>query len=464
MASRDRKPSMIRWIHTRVDRFLHHPLTEMAVVVLIVIWVGALIGEYILPDPVSQSMLDQLGVCINILFVIELLLRFWIAPVKRRFFRDYYLDIIAVVPIAPVRPLRLLRLLRVGALMHRSAGDIAVIGMLSLCFILGTAMLLDNSPGNVIPTEQGELGNIWFSTMTFIGGEPIGGLPATEEGQLITLALMVGGMTFFGMFIGAISATMTTAFTLRFEASNMERIDQMTNHLIICGWNLAGPTMLQELFSSRQTPRQVVIITEQETPPDNMDIPQVRNNQMLHMQGDFTQVNVLEQANVSKCAMAIILTDTLTPRSDQDRDARTVLTALTIERLNPDVFCCAELTSWEHAELLQRSGVEEIVVRDWYAGAILGSMSRTRGLATVLRDILSTQNGNSFHKQRIHPKDLGKTVGELHSELKQERGIILVALEHEEANGTKTMTVNPPADQRVTQKDTLVIIGPPKRT
>ena len=442
------------------DRFIHHPITEIFVVILILCWVAALVGEHTITDPAAQVVLIWFGQALSAIFVIELLIRFWVAPVKRHFFRDYYLDIIAVMPFSLVRPLRLLRLLRVGALIRRSAGEVAIVAMLSLCFVLGAAMLLDAHHAAVNLTEGEELASIWFSLFTFVGGEPIGGYPETDEGRLITLALMVGCMTLFGMFIGAVSASMTTAFSQRFEASNMERIDHMRGHLVVCGWNLAGPVMLKELFTTRDQPQHVVVITEHADRPKDLAIEGVRNEQIHYVSGDYTKIEVLEKANISHCAMAILLTDTLIPRSDQDRDARTVLAALTIERLNPEVFCCAELTSWEHAELLRRSGVEEIVVRDWYAGVILGSMSRNWGLAAVLRDILSTSHGNAFNKVLVRSQEAGQTIGDLHSSLKMSRGLILVALEHNKPDGARTITVNPSADTVVQTGDVMVVIGP----
>lgn len=443
------------------DGFIHHPITEMFVVILILLWVGALVGEQLIQAEAARQGLVRFGQLLNILFVAELLLRFWVAPVKLRFFRDYYLDIIAVMPFSLVRPLRLLRLLRVGALIRRSAGELAIVAMLSLCFVLAAEMFLNTRTGAILYNgrQDNELNSLWYSVFTFIGGEPIGGVPADEEGQLITLALMIGGMTLFGVFIGAVSASMTAVFSRQKEATEMERLDQLTEHLIICGWNLAGPTMLRELFATRERPRNVVVITEHADRPDGLTIEGVRAEMILHLQGDYTKVEVLERVNVQACAMAILLTDTLVPRSDQDRDARTVLAALTIERLNPDVFCCAELTTWEHAELLQRSGVEEIVVRDWYAGVILGSMSRNWGLAAVLKDILSTSDGNAFHKVSVRANHAGKTVGTLHTELKTSRRLILVALEHDKPDGTRTITVNPPAEQVVARGDVLVVIG-----
>ncbi len=286
-------------------------------------------------------------------------------------------------------------------------------------------------------------------------------MPLTEEGRSITLVLMIGGMTLFGMFIGAVSASMGTAFARRMEVSDMEQLEGLRDHVVVCGWNLAGPTMLQELFAGREKPARLVVVTEQDARPEGLDLPGVRAGQILHVSGDYTRVEVLERVNIRYAAMAILLTDTLTPRSDQDRDARTVLAALTIERMKPDVFCCAELTSWEHAELLRMAGVEEIVVRDWYAGVIMGSMGRTLGLAAVLKDILSTSEGNAFHKLNVRKDQVGLTVGQLHTELKVKRSMILVALEREGVGGgERNIIVNPSAAEIILSGDVIVVIGP----
>lgn len=439
---------------------MDHPIVEGGLVLLILLWVVALIGEHAFTAPMVQSLMQDIGDGLHIVFALELLIRFWIAPSKVRFFQTYYLDLIAIIPLGWVRPLRLLRLLRVGALVRRSAGDLAIVATLSMLFVLGASMVIDAHANSIQLNYDGTLGGLWFAVYTFVGGEPIGGVPITEEGRTITLMLMIGGLTLFGMFIGAVSASMATAFARRMEVSDMEQLDGLRDHVVVCGWNLAGPTMLQELFAGREKPARLVVITEHEARPEGLEFSGVRPGQILHICGDYTRVEVLERVNIRRACMAILLTDTLTPRSDQDRDARTVLAALTIERLKPDVFCCAELTTWEHAELLRMAGVEEIVVRDWYAGVIMGSMGRTWGLAAVLKDILSTSEGNAFDKINLRKSQIGMTVGQLHAELKIKRGMILVALERDHGNGERDMHVNPSSDEVLIAGDVLVVIGP----
>jgi voltage-gated potassium channel len=204
----------------------------------------------------------------------------------------------------------------------------------------------------------------------------------------------------------------------------------------------------------------VVVLTEVEQRPTDLCVPGVPPELVYHHPGDYTRVEVLESIGIRRASAAILLTDTLTPRSDQDRDARTVLTALTIERMAPGIFCCAELINGQHESLLKMAKVEEVVVRDWYAGVIIGSMGRNRGLSRVLNDILSTAEGNAFHKIRVGSRHAGRTIGELHSLLKESHNAILVSWEREDPDSGHTeVVVNPDVNTVTAQEDRLVVIA-----
>ena len=463
----------------KLDRFIHHPATDMAVVAIILVAVMALLGEAAFPrGSRERDLLRLIGDICSVLWAIELVIRFHVARNKRRFLQRYWLDLLAVLPLArPLRLLRvlvLLRLFRAGMLMNRrltaysgvlrgTLNELTIVATLTVTIVLVGAMTLHLGGGGVDitnPRIDGSLeGHMWFAVMTLIGGEPILGNPRSELGMAVTVALMLGGMTVFGIFIGTVSASMVTVLTRRLQVSDLE-LDELSEHIVVCGWNPAGPTMLGELFSDSQRRRPVVVLTEVEQRPSDLSVPGVPPELVYHHPGDYTRVEVLEAIGIQRASAAILLTDTLTPRSDQDRDARTVLTALTIERMAPGIFCCAELINGQHESLLKMAKVEEVVVRDWYAGVIIGSMGRNRGLSRVLNDILSTAEGNAFHKVRIGRRHAGRTIGELHAMLKDDHNAILVSWERDDpSTGRADVVVNPDVDTVVAQDDLLVVIS-----
>lgn len=456
-----------------VRRLLHHPGVELTLVGLILGSVGLLLFELALP-PTSPRLpwVQAAGDGITLVFVVELTLRFAVAPSKVRFFLRYWPDLLSVLPLArPLRLLRvltLLRLFRAGVLLNRrfraqrgmvrgALRDLAYVLVVAVTLVLLGAVTVSLTQGAITLEEDGLDGSLWFALFTFIGGEPIGGLPANALGRLVTLLLMFSGLTVFGMAVGTMSATMAVAMARRLEAPPMD-IDELQGHVVVCGWNRSGPVLVAELFApGNPKGRAVVIVHETGT---TVELPGGLPRQDVHLiTGDATRVDTLLAAGIQRASVAICLTDDLLPRSDADRDARTVLTALTIERLNREVFCCAELTDRQNESLLKMHGVEEIIVGDWYAGVILGAVGRNRGLVAVLDDILTSTRGNAFYKVRIPSHLPPRTVREWHALLASDHDAILVSVEWWLAEGRYRTEVNPPSTASVEERDRLVVIA-----
>ncbi len=477
-ASASAPPSTTAALRATLDRTLHQPTTELALVALILTSVALLVAEAIFDeDPSVVRVLVVTGDIITGIFVLELSARFWIAPKKTRFLRRYWLDILSVLPL--VRPLRLfrvlmlMRLFRAGVLLNRRLSifqglvrgampELTLLGTLSSILVLAAAVTLYFAEHATNPSFARFRDSLWFSVLSLIGGEPIGGEPVSDIGRVATMALMLGGLTVFGVFVGTVSAGMVARVSKRMGMPEMD-IDELNGHVLVCGWNSSGSTLLEELFfDPHAEPRPVVIITEASDLPVEISTSRVRRELLYHVSGDYTRIEVLERAAIRRASVAILLSDqTVASRSDQDRDARTVLAGLTIERLARGIFTCAQLNDRQNESLLRMAGVEEIVVTREYAGFILGSASRTLGLVTVLDDVLSAREGNTFLKVPLPAALDARTVSELHTLLARDHAAILVAAE---IGPDARLEVNPPAETRIAAGAQLVVIAasPPR--
>lgn len=466
-------------LRRELDRFIHHPITEGAILVLIVISVVAVFFELALDRAaMGQHVAAWIGNAITWVFVGELSIRFWVAVKKRRFFTRYWVDILACLPLlGPLRFLRVLRLLRIfraGALFNRrlsvfqgaffsTVSEMTMLGTATLTLVLVSAIVLYVFESAAFPGLDKAM---WFAIYSMIGGEPIGGSPTTMSavGRVVTLLLMFGGLTLFGIFIGTVSASMVTRFS-SLEVTEMD-LDELRGHRVVCGWNHAGPLVLQELFSVGSTTGNDPVVLVTEAPVPASDLPAgVRADRLYSLVGDYTRVETLERAGIRTARAAVLLADTQVQRSDQDRDARTVLAALTVEKLAPEIFTVAELTNRENEGLLRMNGVEEIVVADEYGAVILGSASRNRGIVRVLDEILTSRYGNTLNKVRPPAAWVGERVGDLVSELKSRHEAVLIAIEHaDEGEGHPKIEVNPPSERALREDDLLLLLSDPQRT
>lgn len=447
---------------------MNHPITDVVVLGLIVLSVGLLVAEVALHRrPRVVLALEAAGNALTAIFAVEMMIRFWIAKKKSRFFRHYWLDLLALIPmVRPLRMLRIVRLLRLwraGRLISRrllpyqsvfrvAFTELTTLATITVALVLSAALMLNLAEDSVFGSLEASL---WFSVMSLVAGEPIGAEPTTTVGRWATLALMLGGLTVFGMFVGTVSASVGERFRERMEGPDMD-VDELEGHIIVCGWNGSAPMLLRELFAPGiPGDRAVVVITETPGRPEDWPDTGVNADRLFHVTGDWTRLDVLEQVNVAEAHTAMLLRDVLKARSDQDRDARTVLAALTIEEINPGIYTVAELHSSQSEAMLRRRGVEEVVVGEIYAGMILGSAARNPGLAHLLSEILDLRSGNSFWSTRCPPDLGGKTVGDLRRVLHERFGATLMSIEPE-GNG---VTVNPSDDTVVDSGTTVMVVA-----
>ena len=459
----------------KIRRFINHPIVDIVVIVLILFSILLIFLEAFWP-PLILS-LEPVNFALTLLFSVELALRFLAERRASVFFRRYWIDLIAVL--APyfrslriLRILRLLRIFRLGKLLNRRFSGIQSWLAFSLSqhfwliFVVITLVVAGGvtfhlaEPNN--PDVKTFSDAMWWSMFSLVGGEPLTGAPArTFSGRLITLVIMVAGVITFAALAGIIAAIMINRLKPQMERGDMD-LEELENHIVICGWSRSANLLIATLQQSEEyRDRGIVLVAEfGEGEPENLlDKAKIAPSTLYVIKGDFTRLEILERAGIRRASEAIILADQIRDRSDQDRDARTVLAAMLVEKQNPQIFTCVELLNRDNAAHLNLMGVEEILVTDEYAGTILANAQRTRGLITLLNELFDPTRGNQFYKVPLPAVWIGKEVGEIFDLLKKKYDAILVSLEHTDAEGYSHIQVNPANHERLKEGDRLVVIA-----
>lgn len=456
-----------RSLREQAKDLLEHPLADLTVLVLVLVSVLLLPFEFFLPRrDVMHRLAEHLGHLLTMVFVVELSARWWVATSTRHYLRRYWLDLISLLPV--VRPVRLfrvfrvLRLVRAGVLMNRrlawqrsametSAVQLGVLAAATTFLVMAGAWVLHIVEAGAPLAEPRRA--LWFATYSLVAGEPVLGQPTTTAGRTVTLLLMFGGLTLFGMFIATISAIMVHGMSKGFAMHDLS-LDELRGHTLVFGWNPSGPTLIRELIHPVHGARQRIVLVTEGPAPDDVPLEDLDPRRFFHHTGDYTRIEVLEAVGVVHADKVLLLHDTTIPRSEQDRDARTVLAALTVERMAPDIFAIAELSSRQAEPMLRRAGVEEIVVGDWYAGTILGAASYNVGLVGILDEILSHRHGNAFHTMNLPKGFAGRPVSALRQHLHETHDATLIAL-----HTPDDRVVNPPSDDVVPERALLIVLA-----
>ena len=405
---------------------------------------------------------------ITLIFIVELTLRYFAASSKRRFFAEFWLDILATIPLFRVfrsaRALRLLRLVRLVRLLgvisrlsshypyilRRGAVDFLMIcGMLLLTVLFGaiSVMHFEHQPiatsqqaGSALtaqpnmPVSSGNRdsedapfnlqNSLWFSVYTLFAGEPVPQTPRTFSGKLVSLFLMFMGLTIFAIFAGTVSAFMVDRIRMEGRVANCE---EFHDHIVICGLTAKTSVIVHEFRAGKKTrATPIVVIAETAGEQVAADLKMLPNVHFI--EDDFTRVSALQRAGIQNAQTCLVLSDTHGGRSEQDADARTILAALTVEKINEAVYTCAELFDRNYASHLDQGNVNDYVVSSEYGAHMLAQSSMNRGLVGVLEELLTYQRGNEFHRIPIPASWVGQSFDEKLADIRKTANVLLVAV------------------------------------
>lgn len=406
-------------------------------------------------DPTAATLrpLAHLNDIITLVFGIELVLRFIAAPSKRRFLGEFWLDLFAVAVSLlalrmgdPLNPFRMMRLLRLVGLLARFAGIYHYVvrraalevliasGLVLLTVIAGSASLLTFekvSTGSLHTYAEA----FWTSLYSLLAGQPTPTMPATIGGRVVMVFIMFMGMGTFAMFTGSVSAYMVNR--LQTHGVFVDQ-DELRDHLIICGWSKKAEIIAGEWIAQHgEDAPPVAVIAEARA--DHGALPQALRGAVIFIDDDFTKVSALEKAGVMRASTCVILSDSSRSRSEHDADARTILAALTIERLNPAVYTCAELNNGEYSPHLRMANVNDFVVTGEHNAFLLAQAAMNCGMTSVFSELLTHKYGNSFFRCDVPEAWVGRTFLELLVHLKQKHDAILIGVR----SAGQAMRVNP---------------------
>lgn len=315
--------------------------------------------------------------------------------------------------------------------------------------------------------DLGDFGNSFWATLYFlVATEPMIAVPTTTVGRVVVLVVMFGGLTTFAIFTGVVTALMVNRLKRRMEIDDMDRF-QLNDHMLICGWNRLVPLMIEEITASPQKGQtSIVVIAELDEPPPEISALAARFS-VYFERGDYTKPEALDGARVQQARLAIIVADTTRARSDQDRDARTVLAALMIERMCPGIYTVAELLNRDNEQHLRAAGIEEVIVTSEVGGHHLAMAALHSGITEVFSELLDNKVGKNLMKVPVAEEFVGATYGEALAKNKEDRDDLVIGVEVKGQDGARTegyaMLVNPAKDMTLGERDNLIVISSPRR-
>ncbi|MCI5117535.1 MAG: cag pathogenicity island protein Cag26 [Candidatus Electrothrix sp. LOE1_4_5] len=285
---------------------------------------------------------------------------------------------------------------------------------------------------------------IWWSivTLTTVGYGDIS--PETAAGRMLAVLVMFFGIGLLGMLSAGL-ATMLISRKIRENKGMSPSV--VEDHIIICEWNYRAKAILKELRADAQTKKKPIVLVA-----DIEEIP-VDDPHLFFIRGVVCE-ETLEKANLKKAETIIVLGDDATETTA--RDAKVVLTTLTVESINPDVYSVVELVDKKNEPHCRRANADEIIIGSDLSSHLIASAALDHGISRVVIELLSNRYGNELYSMPVPANMVGKDFLDIFVTMKKRQNIIVIGVQKRD---TEAFHPNPDADYLVTEEDFLLVIS-----
>jgi len=264
----------------------------------------------------------------------------------------------------------------------------------------------------------------------------------SDNGKLFTAFLII---TSFGTFAYAITSitSYVASGDYRFyfrEYKQMKKVENLKNHVIICGYGRVGSKALDTLNEHK---RKCLIIEK-----DEKIIEYFRANTLInYIKGDATQDELLLKSGIKK-AKALITT--------LPSDSENLFVVLTARELNPNITIIARASKASSVKKLKIGGADNVIMPDSLGGSHMAQLIATPDVLEFI-DEISIEGENKVNIESIDfseiPSDFQyKKISDLKAEFS-----VCNIIGYKDPSGN--FIVNPKDSLEIIPKCKLIVLG-----
>ena len=296
-----------------------------------------------------------------------------------------------------------------------------------LVMILGGLVLRMLEIGKI---TEGEAPFWWaIVTMTTVGYGDFA--PKTPEGRMFAVLVMFAGISLTAMFTAIISSIFV-AKRIR-EEKGLEKVN-IKNHIILCGWNRNADKIIDSIqYLAERGRKDIVLINDLDEEEIARLKTRYRKIRLHFVAGDYTSEQVLVKANLEVAETVIIIPSDISD-SIHNPDDKTILAALTIKGLEPNIRLIAYLHNRENLTHIKRANANEVVISDDFGAYMIASHVMNPGIPQTVNRLLDNVSKNRFKRVDIPSEFIGKPFDNLFNHFRKKNNSILVGVFSEEEN------------------------------
>ncbi|NBB89500.1 MAG: potassium channel protein [Bacteroidetes bacterium] len=317
---------------------------------------------------------------------------------------------------------------------------------LSLRWAIGLPIfsLLLGTIGYVLIENYSILDGLYMSVITFstVGFKEVA--PLSEAGQIFTTGFIILNILVLSYMLSAFTYYVIEGQIFHLlNLKNMEKeINQMQDHIIICGYSSYGREIVHYLL---EHDRRFIVIDKE---PEPLIALREKEPKLLFINGDATKDETLNKAGINR-ANALITT--------LPEDADNLFVVLSARQLNADLSIISRAKDRASKKKLILSGADHTIMPEQIGGFYMANLVR-KPHSTQFFTFLSDELDNNivFAETKLLDLDITQDKIKLRElNLRKYAGVYVIAIK----NQGDIYTVNPGPEQTVDQNSTLILLG-----
>jgi voltage-gated potassium channel len=290
--------------------------------------------------------------------------------------------------------------------------------------------------------------SLWMTiiTLTAVGYEEVRPMSATAEA--IAALLLIGGLTMMGLWFALLTSAiveMDLAQVFRIRRT-MKRIEQLKNHVVVCGAGRTGKQVIRELIES-DTPFLVVERSAERAEALRKEFPDA-----LVLEADATKDESLVSARIGTAQGLVACLS-------QDTD--NLFVCLSARDLQPNLNIVARAYDEQTMQKLYVAGADHVVSPNLTGGIRMAAMMLRPEVVSFL-DVVTRGDGLTLRLEEIRilagSPLAGRTLAE--ARIPQKTGLIVIAMRHLDARGREgPWCYNPGPQEEIQVGDVMIVMG-----
>jgi len=264
--------------------------------------------------------------------------------------------------------------------------------------------------------------------------------PLSSAGRLFTIFLLFMGVGVLAFVLSATVDFLMGSFSGQLSRRRMQRtIDELEDHIIICGFGRVGSSSVAAL---QQSGHELVVVER-----EHELIRNAVEQGLLALEGDGTSDDVLRAAGVERASGLIVSTGD---------DAVNLFVVLSARALNRELLIVARSSNPENERKMRQAGADRVVSPHRIGGQHMANIL-IRPHVTDFFDVVTLDNGQELWLEELVLDDesplCGQSLGD--SDIRRQTGVTVVAIVRRDGGST----ITPRAGTTMESGDQLIVLG-----